>query len=82
MPLGRKVGLGPGHIVLDGDLAPNGKGHSTPPAFRSIYCGQTPKGHPSQQLLSFCSDSFDKLRKSKKLFILFGSANILAFVIS
>ena len=36
MPLGMQVGLGPGHIVLDGDLAPpHGKGHSTP-TFRSM----------------------------------------------
>jgi len=31
MPLGMEVGLGPGHIVLDGDPAPS-KGHS--PNFR------------------------------------------------
>jgi len=33
MPLdcGTEVGLGPGHIVLDGDPVPShGKGHSTP----------------------------------------------------
>jgi len=31
MPLGVKVGLGPGHIVLDGEPAPpHGKGHSRP----------------------------------------------------
>jgi len=29
MPLGREVGLGPGHIVLDGDPAPPHKGHGT-----------------------------------------------------
>jgi len=36
-----EVGLGPCHIVLDGDLPP--KGHSRPPSFRSMYvcCGQT-----------------------------------------
>jgi len=28
MPLGLEVGLGPGHIVLDGD--PHGNGHSSP----------------------------------------------------
>jgi len=35
MPLGTEVGLGPGHIVLDGDLAPpsHGKGQSSPPLF-------------------------------------------------
>jgi len=34
MKLGMQVGLGPGHIVLDGDPAtPNLKGHSPPPIF-------------------------------------------------
>jgi len=28
MPLGAKVGLGPGHIVLHGDPAPPTKGHT------------------------------------------------------
>jgi len=40
--LGRRVGLGPGHIVLDGDLAssPTYKGHR--PHFSAhVYCGQT-----------------------------------------
>jgi len=27
--LGTELGLGPGDIVLDGDLVPHGKGHST-----------------------------------------------------
>jgi len=48
MKLGRQVGLGPGHIVLDGDpaFAPP-KGHSPPPQFSAhicwahVYCGQT-----------------------------------------
>ena len=36
MKLGMQVGLGPGHIVLDGDPdAPLPKGHS-PPNFRPI----------------------------------------------
>jgi len=36
MPLGTKVGLGPRDIVLDGDPAPHGKGHTAapPPLFR------------------------------------------------
>jgi len=40
MPLGMQVGLGPGHIVLDGDPAPLPKrGH---PQFSAhVYCGQT-----------------------------------------
>ena len=33
MPLGRKVGLGPGHIVLDGDLAPLPPKWGTAPIF-------------------------------------------------
>ena len=39
MPLDMEVGLGPGHIVLDGDPAPP-KWHSSPPTFRPMYCGQ------------------------------------------
>jgi len=31
VPLGTEVGLGPGHIVLDGDTDPVRKGHSLPP---------------------------------------------------
>jgi len=35
------VGLGPGHIVLDGDPAsPPQKGHSPSPNFAHVYCGQ------------------------------------------
>ena len=44
MALGMEVGLGPVHIVLDGDTAPlSKKGHSPPPRQFSahIYCGQT-----------------------------------------
>jgi len=33
MPLGREVGLGPGEIVLDGDLAPSPKKGAQPPIF-------------------------------------------------
>ena len=36
MPLGVEVGLGPGHIVLDGDPAPPRKGAQQPPTFRSM----------------------------------------------
>ena len=35
-----KVGFGPGHIVLDGDLALPKKGHS-PHFLAHVYCGQT-----------------------------------------
>jgi len=41
MPLGTKVGLSPGHIVLDeAQLAP-GKRHSSPLFSIHVYCGQT-----------------------------------------
>ena len=33
MPLGTEVGLGPGHIVLDGDPVPQRKGEQQPPLF-------------------------------------------------
>jgi len=41
--LGMEVGLGPGHIVLDGDSAPvPKKGAGPPPQFLAhFYCGQT-----------------------------------------
>ena len=43
MPLGMKVGLGPGHAVLDRDPAPLKKGaQQPPPTFRPMsYRGQT-----------------------------------------
>jgi len=42
MPLGREVGLGPGHIVLDGDPAsPSPKGHSPLPLSAHACCGET-----------------------------------------
>jgi len=53
MALGMEVGLGPGHIVLDGSQLPR-KGHSSPhrPLFSAhVYCGN---GRPSQLLLSSC----------------------------
>jgi len=36
MPLGMEVGLGPGHIVLDGDPVPQKRGHSPPPNFQPM----------------------------------------------
>jgi len=39
--LGMEVGLGPGHTVLDGDLAPPPKKGTHAPNFRHFYCGQT-----------------------------------------
>ena len=47
MPLGTKVGLGPGHIVLNGDPAPPSKGAQPP-----IFGG--PNGRLSQLLLITC----------------------------
>jgi len=54
MPLGKEVGLGPGHIVLDGE--PVG---TLPPPHSSPFtlfgpCLLWPNGRPSQQLLSSC----------------------------
>ena len=41
--LGTAVGLGPGHIVIDGDAAPSlQKREHSPPQFSAhVYCGQT-----------------------------------------
>jgi len=39
MKLGTEVGLGPGHIVLDGDTAQSKKGH-TPQLSAHVHCGQ------------------------------------------
>jgi len=42
MPLGTEVGLGPGHIVLDTDLAILPKRDTVAPHFSAhVYCGQT-----------------------------------------
>jgi len=43
MKFGMQVGLGPGHIVLDGDSAPLPKKGAEPhPKFSvHVYCGQT-----------------------------------------
>jgi len=48
MPLDREVGLGPGHIVLDGDPAlssppspQKGEALQQTPLFGHMYCGQT-----------------------------------------
>jgi len=43
MPFGMDVGLGSGHIVLDGDPAPHPEKRGTvPPQFSAhVYCGQT-----------------------------------------
>jgi len=39
MPLGTKVGLDPGHIVLDGDPAPPRKRAQLPPLFGPLWSG-------------------------------------------
>jgi len=43
MPLGTEVGLGPSHIVLDGDPAhhPSTKKGTQPPILAHVCCGQT-----------------------------------------
>ena len=44
MPLGAKVGLGLGHIVLHGDpahLPPPKKSEHSPQFSADVYCGQT-----------------------------------------
>jgi len=41
MPLGVVVGLGPGHIVLDGDPAPPPQKGYSPQFSAHVYCGQT-----------------------------------------
>jgi len=41
MVLGMEVGLGPGHIVLDGDPAPPPKKDTDPQFSAHVYCGQT-----------------------------------------
>jgi len=42
MPLGSEVGLGPGHVLLDGDPAPHPrKGHNSLHFSAHVYCGQT-----------------------------------------
>jgi len=43
MKHGTQVGLGPGHMVLDGDPAPLPKKGAEPPypIFAHVYCGQS-----------------------------------------
>jgi len=44
MKLGTEAGLGPGHIVLDGDPAPlpkKGRGTAAPKFSAHVYCGHT-----------------------------------------
>jgi len=51
MPLGKEVGLGPGHIVLGGDPVGTHPPQQPLPTFGS--CLLWPNGRPSQQLLLF-----------------------------
>ena len=39
--LGMEVGLGPGHIVVDGDTAPLPQKGTDPQFLAHVYCGQT-----------------------------------------
>jgi len=49
MPLGRKVGLDPSDIVLDGDPAPPLPKKGQSPQFSAhVYCGQTAAGIKNQ----------------------------------
>jgi len=42
MPLGKEVGLGPGHTALDGDPVGTQRPTAAPPHFSAhVYCGQT-----------------------------------------
>jgi len=52
MPRGKEVGLGPGHIVLDGDPVGTQPPQQPHPTFGP--CLLWPNGRPSQQLLSSC----------------------------
>jgi len=53
MPLGTEVGLGPNHIVLDGDPAPRRKGAQQNPTFRpmSIVAKRLPISATAELLL-------------------------------
>jgi len=52
MPLGTKVGLGPGRIVLHGDPAPPPKRGTVPPNFRpmSIVAKRSPISATAEHL--------------------------------
>jgi len=50
MPLDKEVGLGPDHIVLDGDPVGTSAPTASPPHFLARLLW--PDGRPSQQLLS------------------------------
>jgi len=52
IPLGTGVGLGPGHIVVDGDPLPPERGTAAPTVFGP--CLLWPNGRPCELLLSTC----------------------------
>jgi len=54
MPLGTKVGLVPGHIVLDGDPTPPAERGTAGPHFSAHFVSA---GRPSQQLMSSFFDA-------------------------
>ena len=58
MPLGTEVGLGPGHIVLDGDPAPLPKG-AQPLSFRpmSVVAKRSPISATVEHLYRYVSDT-------------------------
>jgi len=59
MPLGTRVGLGQGHIVLNGDPAlPTERGTAAAHFSAHVYCGET-DAHLSQ-LLSFCRKAYGR----------------------
>jgi len=60
MPLGKEVGLGPGHIVLDGDPVGTQPPQQPLPLFGP--CLLWPNGRPSQQLLSSCFNVEPRLK--------------------
>jgi len=63
MPLGTEVGLGPGHIALDGEQArsPTARGTAAPPLFDP--CLLWPSGRSSHQLMSDRLATIDMGRK-------------------
>ena len=71
MPLGTEVGLGPGHIVLDGDRAPTQKGHSSCP-FQpmSIFAKRSPISATAEHLFHLPQDCWRKARCSSLISVL------------
>jgi len=69
MPLGMEVGLGPGHIALDGDLAPLQKGGTAAPTFRpvSILAKRSPVSAIGELLLLTNSNKYRFTSNLKRL---------------